>query len=75
MKELLHELQLVSEASPRGSHEKVATIVQISESYSLQIRKGKRMEEDSVNNRKMIQKMIIEYRKLINKQIEKLQKV
>lgn len=71
----LQELQLVSKKVPTGCHIEVAEKLNISISYCLQIRKGKNMTVDSEENRKFMQKMINEYRKLIKNEAERLAKI
>ena len=75
MKLLRHELTLVSESAPKGSHKKVAKKLGYSEQYIGQIRKGTNLTNDTPENRKLIQDCINEYRKLINKEIQKLSKL
>ena len=75
MDRLRQELNLVADNAPSGSHKKVAKKLGYSEQYIGQIRKGTNLTNDTPDNRKLIQDCINEYRKLINKEIQKLSKL
>lgn len=75
METLRHELKLVADASPKGSHKKVADKIGYSEMYLQQIRSGKTLTNDTPGNRKLIKDFIKEYRRLIRNEIRKLQKL
>lgn len=65
MDELLQELQLVSEAAPKGSHVNVAKECGISAEYLWQIRAGRNMTSDTSENRETMKNLISEYRRII----------
>lgn len=65
MKILLQELELVSELAPKGSHVKVAKENHISAEYLYQIRAGKNMKTDSIENRQTLQSLIDSYRGIL----------
>ena len=69
------ELKLIAESSPKGSHSKVAKKVGFSEQYIQMVRTGTKLVTDSPDNVKLLKDCIKEYRKLINKEITKLQKL
>ena len=68
---LRYELKLVAENAPKGSHAKVAKRVKISEQQLVHIRNGNiKFPEDG-----LLDRLIKEYRRLINKEINKLSKL
>lgn len=75
MQTLRTELKLVSEAAPPGSHKKVAKKLGYSDSYIQQVRDGIKATLDNLENRKLIQDSIKEYRRLIRKEQDKLNKI
>ena len=75
MEGLRQELKLVSDSAPKGSHTKVAKKVGYSVMYIQQIRKGTNLTTDTPDNRKLLKDCIKEYRRLINKEIQKLKKL
>ena len=69
---LKHELKLVSEVAPFGAHNIVAEKVGISTKYSKQIRAYEGAKHPTYDNYTMVQRMVVEYRKINNKEIQKL---
>ena len=74
MDRLRQELNLVADNAPKGSHFIVAEKVGFSQQYIQQIRKGISLTTETLENERLMLKLILEYRKLINKEITKLQK-
>ncbi len=72
MEVLLQELQLVSNASPHGSHDEVAEIIGISTEYLYNIRKGKQLTVNSAENREYMKNLISEYRAIIRRESQRL---
>ena len=64
LEELRYELRVVADRVPHGSHQKVADNCGIHREYLYQIRRGKNVFVDSVDNRKLFQKIINTYRKI-----------
>ena len=75
MEIIRQELKLVAENAPKGSHKKVAEKVGISEQYLVQIRQGVNAYTDTPENRKLLKTCIQAYRRLIRKEITKLNKI
>ena len=72
LENLRHELRIVSDQAPHGSHQEVADKCGINREYLYQIRIGKNVFVDSVENRKLIQKLIDTYRSIHRKRLRDL---
>jgi len=75
MEVLLHELKLVSNVAPYGSHTIVASNCGISMAYLYQIRTGNNMTSDTIENRKTMQELIDKYRVEIRKEQRRLKNI
>ena len=64
LEDLRFELRIVSDIARYGVHQKVADRCDINREYLWQIRKGKNVFVDSVENRKLLQKIINTYRSI-----------
>jgi hypothetical protein len=75
MDRLRQELNLVADNAPKGSHFIVAEKVGFSQQYIQQIRKGISLTTETLENEKLMKQLILEYRRLINKEITKLKNI
>ena len=72
LEELRYELKVVSDRVRHGVHQMVADECGINREYLYQIRRGKNVFVDSVENRKLLQKLIDIYRKIDREYFEGL---
>ena len=75
MEGLLKELQVVSRACVLGSHDEVCGILGFTDRYSRMIRQGKRLTKDTTENRELLKKMILEYRKIYRREQQKIEEL
>lgn len=75
MEELRKELITIANAAPHGAHGKVAAKCEISQVYLQQIRGGRNMTTDNEKNVAFMKKLIKAYKKEIEREAKKLNKL
>lgn len=75
MNTLYHELKLVSDGAPHGSDVKVAEIVGYSLPYIKKLKRKENVLVDNAVNRKLLLKLIFEYRQLMDKEMRRITKI
>lgn len=72
LEEIREKLIKTANAAPHGSHVKVARKVEISLEYLNQIRVGRNATTDNEKNRKLLSDILVEYKNIIQEEINKL---